>query len=405
MKKTSLVATSVLFLGLSYIVLNCSHVDHKKDDYLQKVLNNLNRIKSATYYTTTESWAPGDTSASGIYNHYVKEFDNPTDTTIGASFVTLLQEDTTHLTFCYDGKMRAVVYDEEKAIVIDSFIVRSLPFRPLTPPFFNYVKSIINYVLETKDSISCEVKDLKDSYYFSLTIFEDKQIEFFGKAYYMEKTPYDFGETTSKYELWINKSTDLPYRVRREMSHDISVITCRNTKLNEIQIEDFRTSDYFEPQYTIETFGQGDKSEKVNDLTGKVAPDWILKDANDKTVALKDLKSKIILIQFTSVSCGPCRASIPFLKRLVSEYSQDNFDFVAIESWTKNTDVLKSYQRRNNFNYRFLMSTKDVTESYHIKSVPVFFILDKNRVIEKVINGYREVSTDKEIRDAINDLI
>ena len=89
----------------------------------------------------------------------------------------------------------------------------------------------------------------------------------------------------------------------------------------------------------------------------------------------------------------------------MSEYSQDNFDFVAIESWTKNTDVLKSYQRRNNFNYRFLMSTKDVTASYHIKSVPVFFILDKNRVIEKVINGYGEVSTDKEIRDAINDLI
>jgi thiol-disulfide isomerase/thioredoxin len=405
MKKTSLVATSFLFLGVSFIVLNCSKVDNNKRDYLQKILNNLNNIKSATYYTTTESWAPGDTSASGIYNHYVKELDNRADTTIGASFVKLLQEDTTHMTFCYDGKMRAVVYDEEKTIVIDSFRVRPLPFRPLTPPFYNYAKNIVEYILTTKDSISLDMKDLKDSYYLSLTILEDHQVEFFGKAYYMENTPYDFGETTSEYELWINKSTGLPFRVRRQMSHDISVITCRNTKFNTLKIEDFKAPDYFEPQYSIEMFGQGNKSEKVNDLAGKVAPDWILKDANGKTVALKDLKSKIIMIQFTSVSCGPCRASIPFLKQLASEYKGRDFDFVAIESWTKNAEVLKSYQRRNNFNYKFLMSTKDVTGNYKIKSVPVFFILDENRMIKKVINGYGEVSTDKEIRDAINDLI
>jgi len=405
MKKTSLFATSVLLLGVSSVLLNCSHIDDKKYDYLEKVLINLNMIKSATYYTTTESWAPGDTSASGIYTHYVKEFDNPADTTIGASFVQLLQEDTTHMTFCYDGKMRAVVYDEEKTIIIDSFRVRPLPFRPLTPPFFNYAKNIVEYILETKDSILLDMKDFKDSYYFRLTILEDHQVEFFGKAYYMENNPYDFGETTSKYELWINKSTGLPYRVRREMSHDISVTTCRNTLLNKITIEDFRASDYFETQYTIESFGHGNKSEKVNDLNGKVAPDWILKDANGKTVALKDLKSKILMIQFTSVSCGPCRVSIPFMKQLASEYDKKNFDFVAIESWTKNADVLKNYQRRNNFNYKFLMSTKDVTKSYHIRSVPVFFILDENRVIKKSINGYGEGSTDKEIRDTINDLI
>jgi thiol-disulfide isomerase/thioredoxin len=403
-KITSFVLSSFSFVGLSFILLNCSNVDNNKKDYLQKVLNNLNKIKSATYYTTSETWAPGDTSASGVYNHYIKEYGNPTDTTIGASFVQLLQEDTTHMTFCYDGKMRAVVYEDERTIAIDSFSVRPLPFRPLTPPFFNYTKNIIEYALATKDSIIWNVKELKDSYYFILTIFEDNQVEFFGKAHYIANTPYNFGETTSKYELWINKSTDLPYRVRREMSHDISVTSCRNAKLNEIKIEDFKASDYFEPGYAVETFGHGRKSEKVNDLIGKVAPDWILTDVNDNTVALKDLKSKILMIQFTSVSCGPCRASIPFLKQLASEYNQKNFDFVTIESWSKNRNVLKNYQERNNFNYKFLMSTKDVTKSYQIKSVPVFFILDKKRVIKKVLNGYGERSTDKEIRDAINEL-
>jgi thiol-disulfide isomerase/thioredoxin len=405
MKIPSLVASSFLLLGVSFILLNCSNVDNNKKDYLQKVLNNLGKIKSATYCEKIESWAPGDTSASGVYYHYIKEFDNPSDTTIGASFVSLLTEDTTQMMFCYDGKMRAVVYEEDKIIGIDSFLVRPLPFRPLTPPFFNYTKSIIKYALETKDSISTEFEDNGDSLFFRLTIFGDKQVEFFGRAYYIENTRYDFGETTSKYEIWIDKSTDLPYRVRREMSYDIYVATCSNVDLNNNKIENFNASDYFQPGYAIAPYGSENKSDKVNDLIGKVAPDWILKDANDNTLALKDLKSKILMIQFTSVSCGPCRASIPFLKHLASEYNQKSFDFVAIESWTKNSDVLKSYQRRNDFSYKFLMSSKDVTRSYQIKSVPVFFILDENRVIKKVLKGYGEVLTDKEIRDVINGMM
>jgi thiol-disulfide isomerase/thioredoxin len=405
MNKTSLFAFSFLIVGVSFILLNCSNVDNNKSNYLLKVLNNLNKIKSATYYETTEAWAPGDTAASGVFNHYIKEFDNPSDTTIGASYVRLLKEDTTQMTFCYDGKMRAVVYEEDKMIGIDSFLVRSLPFRPLTPPFFNYTKSIIKYALETKDSISTEFEDFNGKLFFRLTIFGDHQVEFFGKAYYLEINPYDYGETTSKYELWIDKSTDLPYRIRREMSHDIYVASCSNVELNKNKIEDFNAIDYFQPEYAIAPYGSEYNSEKVNDLMGKIAPDWILKDANDSIVALKDLKSKILMIQFTSVSCGPCRASIPFLKQLASEYNREDFDFVAIESWSRNTNVLKSYQVRNNFNYKFVMSTKDVTNSYQIRSVPVFFILDENRVIVKVLNGYGEGSTDKEIRDAINELI
>lgn len=405
MKRTLFFISSFFLSSVSLLFVNSCKVDDNQD-YLKKVLANLNQIKSATYYERRESWAPGDTSASAIFNRYVKEYDNPSDTAIGAIFVSLLQADTTQMTFCYDGNMRAVVYPEDKTIVIDSFKTRKLPFRPLQAPFFNYTKNIIRYALETKDSVSLKFKDFKDSLYVGITIFEDRQVEFFGKATYMEKNPYNFGETTSKYELWINKSTDLPYRVRREMSHDISVTICRNVKLSkEIKIEEFIANDFFQPDYAVETFGQKNKGLQVSDLVLKVAPDWSLTDAHENTFALKDFKSKVLMIQFTSVSCGPCRVSIPFLKQLSTEYNPKDFDFVAIESWTKNAQVLKSYQNRNNFNYKFLMSTKEVTNSYQIKSVPVFFILDRHHVIRKVITGYGIDTTDKMIRDAINELI
>ena len=51
------------------------------------------------------------------------------------------------------------------------------------------------------------------------------------------------------------------------------------------------------------------------------------------------------------------------------------------------------------------MSTDEVTRDYKITSVPAFFILDKNHVIKKIINGYGEGTTDKEIRDAIEKML
>lgn len=396
---------SLIALTLSTLILSACKENYTSTDYLKTVLKNLDNIESATYSLKAENWAPGDTAALDIKYTYVKEYDNPSDTTIGSKFVFLNQNDRERLEFCYDGQMRGLVYHDEKMIVLDSFTVRPLPFRPLTPPFFNFAKNILRYAIETTDSISLDFADLKDSIYVKLTINEDRQVEFFGKAYHMPLSPYTYGENKSIYELWINKSSGLPYKVRREMSHNISVTSCKDFELNKMDIGDFNASDYFPAGYKIQSYRLGGKPGKAHELLGKTAPDWTLQSAENIPVALCDLKSKVLLIQFTSVSCGPCKASIPFLKQLGTEYKKADFDFIAIESSSKNLDVLRNYMNRNKFDYKFLLSTKEVLKRYSISSYPVFFILDENRVVKNVINGYGEGSTDMEIRNIVNKMV
>lgn len=387
------------------VTLNAYSQSKNTKDYLKKVLNNLEKVESATYNKIGEGWAPNDTAASIIMNYFVKEYNNPQDSTIGASFVNLLQKDTAQMTFCYDGKMRAVVYEEDRKIVIDSFKIKRFPFRLLTPPFFNYTKSIIKYALETKDSILIKIEEKEKSAYCSLTIFKDQQVEFFGKAYYMAKNPYDFGELTSKYEIWIDKSTDLPFKLRRQMSDDISVETVSNVTFNKIKIKDFKASDYFQPNYKIVAYQAQKEKREENKWIGKKAPDWTLLDTNNKAQSLNGLKSKVVMIQFTSVSCGPCRVSIPFLNKLTLAYNKKDFDFVAIECTANSLRALQFYQNKNAINYKFLKSTKAVLMNYEIVSYPVFFILDKDRVIREIFNGYGEDTTEKEIRNTIDKLV
>jgi thiol-disulfide isomerase/thioredoxin len=402
MKKTSLVMNSILVLFIPVILIIGCKVEYNKNDYLRKVLGKLEHIKSATYNSTLNASAPGDTMEFRTLYSQTQEYINPIDTFIGSSFGVSQQSGTSKVSWFYDGKAEAFLDLNEKTIMIDSFETNSLPFRPITPPFFNFTKSIIKYALETKDSITTELKDFGDSIKFSMYI-PYKVVEFFGKAFVTDNPYLARKDAFSKYDIWIKKSDNLPYRVRRNMPHQTTWQTAENVEFNKINIEDFILSKKLPPDFTINFRG---KPKPVNDdLLGKVAPDWVLKDFNETSIALDKLKSKVLMIQFTGIGCGPCHASIPFLKQLVNDFKNKEFELVSIETWSNNITGIKRYYNNNDLNYKFLLSTVETTKNYQVTSVPIFFILDKDRVIRKIIRGYGEVTTEKEIRDAINELI
>lgn len=394
------------FIFLFLLSVTTLQGQESKNDYLRKVLSNLEKIESASYRGKSEGWQPGDTIARTYYK-YTQEYTNLADTTIGASYVTFSLEDTTKMILGgYDGNIKATSYPEHKGIMTDDFTVKRLPFRLVGPPFFNYVKSIIKYALETKDSIAMDLKDVGEEYHFKLVINEKLQVEFFGKACYMPENPYTL-DPTSIYELWISKSNDLPYKVRREMSHDTSATTCLEAEFNTLSIKDFHLTDYFPKDWEIRRYQDKSPAKPASSLIGEKAPDWTLNDMNEQTVSLAGIKSKVILINFTGIGCGPCKMAIPFLNELKSKFKPEELELVAIESWKNQPHSLRVYADRNKMNYRFLQGTDPVIKDYlnGNRAVPVYIVLDEQRTIKKVITGYTLEKTDKEITDAIAELL
>lgn len=401
---------SILLSVISFLlVMNvCGKNDVDMRTYLKKVLSNLDKVESASYHEQSQSWQPGDTTAITNSFRFIKEYTNPSDSTIGASYVALNAKDTTRFEFGYDGNVRMISYHEHKGIMIDDFTTRKLPFRLVGPPFFCYSRNIIGYALSTGDSITTEWKDLGEAYYFKLVIHEDRQVEFFGKAYYIPKPPFDLGDPTSIYELWINKSDDLPYKVRREMSHQISANICSDIVLNQLSIADFNLYDYLPQDYEIRKYGEKGETTQLSarELIGKKAPDWMLKDMYENPVSLSNLKSKVLLVNLTGIGCGACHASIPFLNGLKEKFNADEFEVVSIETWGRKPHSLRTYADKNQINYRFLCGDEGIVKSYRTYgAAPFFFILDQDRVVRKVIQGYGMEKTDKEITDAIKALL
>jgi len=96
---------------------------------------------------------------------------------------------------------------------------------------------------------------------------------------------------------------------------------------------------------------------------------------------------------------------LPLLKQLATEYESDKLEIISIETWGSNQDRLQRYQNKYDFDFKFLQSTDELKKDYQIQAVPVFYILDENKTIKKIIRGYGKEVTDKEIREAINELI
>jgi thiol-disulfide isomerase/thioredoxin len=185
----------------------------------------------------------------------------------------------------------------------------------------------------------------------------------------------------------------------------MTIDVCENAEFNKIKFEDFNIANYIPDGYDVRQYRQSNRKAKKPTLVGTVAPNWSLMDADNNIVSLRDLKSKVLLVQFTGIGCGACQMAIPFLKQLVIDFQANDFELLSLESWGSNIGALKKYRDHYKLNYRFLETPKEIGKKYELDAVPVFFILDENRVIRKRFNGYSEGTSDKKIREAINELI
>jgi len=387
----------ILLAPFSLIVLTQScRVENDVNSYLEKVLKSISKIESAVYSSTISGNIPGDTLTYVTYSTQTEEYFNPSDTTIGSIF-TVVQQDATHkASWVYDGNVKIFMDWNEKTISVDSFKIARYPFRPVRPPFYNYTKSIIQYALNTKDSIEVELIDLTDTILIRLAVY-GKSVEFVGKPFYNDTR---YTEPLSKYDIWINKSDNLPYRYKKNLASKITWESIETIVFNHNKSEEFEVSKYIPEGFTLQT--NKNQSARIIYLTNQKAPELELIDSDNNPFRLKDLKSKVILIQFTGIGCGFCHLSVPFLNSLIKEYDQSKLSLIAIETWSNDPEVIKRYISNNQITYHYLQATDENIRQYQISGVPVFYILDENRIIRKVIKGYSKDSTDKEIRDAIN---
>lgn len=125
------------------------------------------------------------------------------------------------------------------------------------------------------------------------------------------------------------------------------------------------------PQYmqAVAYFEAADKARANADFT--------LTDLQGKRWAMKDLKGKVVLLNFWATWCPPCRKEIADLARLHDEYKTNGLVILGIAD--DDVQKLKDYSAKQNINYPVLPDPdRKVHKALQIEGIPATLIYDRN---------------------------
>jgi peroxiredoxin len=86
--------------------------------------------------------------------------------------------------------------------------------------------------------------------------------------------------------------------------------------------------------------------------------DFTLKDVGGKSVKLTDFKGQVVLLNFWATWCVPCRAEIPALVELQSQYSAKGLQVVGV-SVDDTAEKMKPFVDQYKMNYPVLTALKN----------------------------------------------
>jgi peroxiredoxin len=140
---------------------------------------------------------------------------------------------------------------------------------------------------------------------------------------------------------------------------------------------------------------------------GEQAPDFTLRDINNKEFSLSDFKGKVVLVNFWATWCGPCKVEMPHLDKMDAELESRGFEVLSISTDdARAASMVKPFIKKNGYQFTVLLDkTTSVVSKYNpAKTLPYTAIVDRDGRIAHVHMGYNagdEVKMRKEVEDLL----
>jgi cytochrome c biogenesis protein CcmG/thiol:disulfide interchange protein DsbE len=123
----------------------------------------------------------------------------------------------------------------------------------------------------------------------------------------------------------------------------------------------------------------------------KSAADFTLKDVlQGKEYTLSQFRGKVVMINFFTFFCGPCREEMPDLNRIYNDYKDKGLQTLGI-ALSSNPTQIRFLVKQLGLNYPVLSGDDKVSKAYgNVAVVPTTFIIDKGGNVAHRVEGTRK---------------
>jgi peroxiredoxin len=142
-------------------------------------------------------------------------------------------------------------------------------------------------------------------------------------------------------------------------------------------------------------------------LVGNPAPDFAVKTVKNGTgtIALKDLRGKVILLDFWGTFCEPCKKSFPRLQELQAKFGSSLKVIGVSEDEAEDKGKIPAFA--DTYGAKFTLGwdeDKSVAHAYSPETMPSSFLIDRKGVVRYAHVGYHdgeEARVEREIRELL----
>lgn len=145
-------------------------------------------------------------------------------------------------------------------------------------------------------------------------------------------------------------------------------------------IEELPTIDTAFSKFVDPRFGK-----RITYNKGQLIGSFSYTDINGNLLSSDSLKGKVIVLNFWSITCGPCIIEIPELNKLVEIMKDKEVVFIAPAIYTSRELLNNGFLLQHPFNYQIVLVDND---DYSITSFPTHIIIDQDLKVVDRLTGY-----------------
>jgi thiol-disulfide isomerase/thioredoxin len=145
---------------------------------------------------------------------------------------------------------------------------------------------------------------------------------------------------------------------------------------------------------------------------GQQAPDFVLPGLyGGKTISLKDLQGKVVLLNIWASWCTSCKEEMEDLMAVQEQYGPRGFALVAVNIDNAPSSAIDFLQRLENRTRKrpgfILLYDKDktVSKDYRQRAMPTSYLIDRQGIVRKIYPGSFSKSTLETLKTSIEEAL